>query len=295
MRVNSLAFSPDGRLLASASVQGAQLWDATTGRQLRLADRFKTEFHRVTFSPDGRFVAASGFGVEAYVWEVATGDVLWVFAKRGHSTRTVAFSPDGRRLVVGYKDHTILVWEFPPWKAVLPHFDPGPLSPAERKGVADLLGDPMAERGYKAVCLLAAFPEQAIPLLRESLHPVPPRDTVRVRRLVADLDSADFETREAAVAELKKLGLLAEPELREALAGAPSAEVRRQGNLLLEAIDLDPTGSRRLAEVRAVFVLEIIGSPPARQILETLARGEPLAPSTRDAKAALERLSRHPR
>src|SRR5262249_42274133 len=123
------------------------------------------------------------------------------------------------------------------------------------------------------------------------LRPAPPRDPKRIRRLIEGLDSDDNSTRERASAELKKLTFQAAPQLREALRKPASAEVARRGRALLEALLRDPGSPDRLREVRAVQLLEMIGSSDARSLLKSLAGGEPLSPLTRDAKEALGRLA----
>jgi len=83
---------------------------------------------------------------------------------------------------------------------------------------------------------------------------------------------------------------LAAPALREALKGNPSAEVRRQVEGLL-ARPRQPQSPEALCRLRAIQVLERVGSPDARQILRRLAGGAQAAWETREAWAALERLA----
>jgi WD40 repeat protein len=91
-----LACSPDGSLLATASWDmTAKLWDAASGRAHCTLD-VGQECYSVSFSPDGRLVAAGSNGRVA-VWEVATGDLVRRF--KGH--RYVTFSPDGSLLADG--------------------------------------------------------------------------------------------------------------------------------------------------------------------------------------------------
>src|SRR5262249_55315026 len=133
----------------------------------------------------------------------------------------------------------------------------------------------------------------AVPFLKERLRPAEPADPERIRQLIADLDSQQFAAREAASKELTSLGAEAEPALRAALKGSPSAEHRRRVEAILAVL-----GSRRVPSpevprrLRALQVLEQIGSTEARQHLETLARGAPAAIETREAGAALGRLTR---
>jgi hypothetical protein len=105
-------------------------------------------------------------------------------------------------------------------------------------------------------------------------------------RLLAALDSNRFAEREQAVQELEKLGFGAEPGLRQALATKPSPEVRRRIDRLLENLQRAPM----LQSLRALEILEHIGTVEAQQILESLAKGAPEARLTQEAKASLDRL-----
>jgi hypothetical protein len=78
--------------------------------------------------------------------------------------------------------------------------------------------------------------------------------------------------------------------LREALQGTPTEELRRQATRLLEK--MTSLSNERLRHVRAVEALEYMGTPEARKLLETVAKGAPEARLTHEAKASLERLSR---
>jgi hypothetical protein len=132
----------------------------------------------------------------------------------------------------------------------------------------------------------------AVPFLRERLRPVPVPDRESIVRLEKDLDSDQFPVRQKAVQELERLEEAARPALRETLAGKPSPEVRRRAEELLDRLDgpVPPPGQLRL--LRVVEVLEQIDAGEAREVLRELARGDPEARLTQEAKASLERLAR---
>jgi hypothetical protein len=156
------------------------------------------------------------------------------------------------------------------------------------------LASSSAAEAYDAVCTLAAFPRQVVPLLRKSLAPVPPARPGQVARLLADLGSAQFEARERATEGLERLGELAVPELRRALAKRPDLEVRRRIERILSCTDGKAPPPARLAAIRAVEVLEHVGTPEARALLRELGRGAPEARLTQEAKASLDRLKKRP-
>ena len=105
----SIAFSPDGRCLASVdSGENVRIWDAATGESLQ---ELKGHVWSVAFSPDGRRLASGLVNGMVDVRDAATGVRLRQL--NGHTTwvRTVAFSADGCHLASGSWDHTVRVWD----------------------------------------------------------------------------------------------------------------------------------------------------------------------------------------
>jgi len=95
--------------------------------------------------------------------------------------------------------------------------------------------------------------------------------------------------REKAQEELAALGDLAEPALLRSLENKPSVEMRRRVQTLLERLRGPVTRPEFLQALRALAVLEDIGTPEARRLLQELAKGAPEARLTREAKASLRR------
>src|SRR5262249_4164146 len=129
----------------------------------------------------------------------------------------------------------------------------------------EALGSDDAGKGFDAVCALALSPGRAVPLLRDHLKPVAPVAGARGHRLVADLDRPRFPVRDRARVELTSFAELAAPLLRKALVADPSPEARKRLEELLARVPGPlPTGEG-LHQVRALEVLEMIGTPEARQ------------------------------
>src|SRR5262249_47783955 len=119
-------------------------------------------------------------------------------------------------------------------------------------------------------------------------------DAQRVAGWIKDLDSNEFDAREKAASELERLGEMAGPALRKALDGNPSLEVRQRLEGLLAKVDARiPTGES-LRGLRAIWVLEWVGTPAARQLLKELAASTTASWQTEEARTALERLGKSP-
>jgi Spy/CpxP family protein refolding chaperone len=140
---------------------------------------------------------------------------------------------------------------------------------------------------------LAASPRDSVPFLAKHLRPAAPPDNEQLARWIADLDSAVFADRDKATRELERQAELAEPLLRKAVAADPSPEARRRIEALLNKLQGPVTSAGTLRSIRAVEVLEHIATPEAREVLQNLAKGAAEARLTHEAKAALDRLSRH--
>jgi WD40 repeat protein/transcriptional regulator with XRE-family HTH domain len=106
--VRGIAFSPDGRTVAAASVTTVRVWDVATGRKRRGFTGHPYP-EAVAFGPDGRTVAAAGLDGLVRVWDVATGRTRTVGGRI--DGRAVAFSPDGRTYAVVRAGGSVQLWE----------------------------------------------------------------------------------------------------------------------------------------------------------------------------------------
>jgi RNA polymerase sigma factor (sigma-70 family) len=288
--VHALAFSPDGKTLATADQEGPIcLWDLVTRTRVRqFAGLGRSYAVHLSFSADGKLLL--GVRGRAVLWDVSSGKERTRFPGHVGNVMAAALSPDGRLAATAGADTTILVWDLTDSRPA-----PRELAREEMEGLWNRLNDTDDRRGYRAAAVLAAVPRQSVPFLGERLRPVVAADEVvkaNVARLVADLDSDSFAEREKATASLKAIGPAAEPLIRKALETILAAETKRRLEDVHKSFAEDSPESLR--DVRAVRALERIRTPEARQLLEKLASGEAKAVMTREAKTALRRLALDP-
>lgn len=296
----ALAFSADGNMLVpGTSVLGGrwndpssleaaplEVWEIAT-RKKRCRFQAAHSITAIAFAPDGETVASAGAD-SIRVWDVFTGVERAHF--RGHRApvNALVFSPDGQTLASASSDTTVLIWDTR--RDRRPHA----AAPAAKELdalYATLASDDAAE-AFRAMGTLCRSPGQTISWLHEHLKPAA-IDARRLDQLIADLDSAKFEVRQHAEQELTKLHGLAAPALQKALDDPPPLEMKQRLERLLDKVSsAQPPPSDVLRAVRAVEVLEHIGSADAKQLLEELARGAAGAWQTHAAHSALERWRR---
>jgi sugar lactone lactonase YvrE len=249
---SSLAFSPDGKTLASGGGGSIQLWEIATRREACHFQTRETGLICLAFSPDGRLLASGGMDVTVLLWDATQcsqrekrrearlspqelqglwGDLISPDAAKGRQAVWAMVAADGQS-VEFLREH---------------------LHPAARPGsaetIARLVGDldsPQFHSRTRATGQLQQLGELVEPALLEALKKQP---SLEMRQRIEQLLNR--------VADLRS---------------SPSGE--------------------RLRIFRAVQVLEQIGTPAAQQLLETLSDGAPKAMLTQEAAASLLRLQR---
>jgi WD40 repeat protein len=309
------AISPDGRFLALVDDHSArlELWDVMVNRKIAVCqgprDWAPQEtgvhlwFRPLAFAPDGRTLATVNEEGVMQLWEVSTGEEIRHWGKpqrpgdaggipeeggrvRFQNAQFLSFSPDGRSLAASDADLAYL-WDVTGRAkpgAGLGHTD---LKPGERDRLWQDLNQPDAAKAHRALWALVAAGDEVVPFVLEKLRPRE-ASARHIDQLIADLDSEEYEVRQAATRELEQIGSAAELPLYGALMNRPTLETRRRIEGLLEKIE--PLGRVRLP--RAVAVLEQIGTPAARRALEELAKGTPRSRLVQEAWASLVRLAR---
>jgi len=282
--VLDMAFSPDGRLLATASENSAFVWDATTGKRVTaLPDGLPMGASALAFSDDGRFLATALPEGTIRLWEVATWTVRNEF--KGHRDRptVLTFTPGGQ-LLSGSVDTTVLAWDLRPPRIAVSV----PLERAWNDLAAREVGQSFQSEGR-----FLAAPAETVKLFAEKIKPGAALDPKRIQRLLADLDSDVFVVREAASQALHGLDEQAIPYLEEALKNAGSLETRLRVKPILEEKQRELRAaltSDQVRQIRAVMVLESIGDSDSKNLLRRWAGGPVGARLTMEATGALKRL-----
>ncbi len=114
--IRTVAFSPNGRLLASAGQDlSVRVWELPSGREVHVLRGHESQVNSVVFSPDGRLLASvSGMWLdrkpgELKVWDAVTGQERFTTHPHRTTISEVAFTPDGRRLVTSGWDRTVQI------------------------------------------------------------------------------------------------------------------------------------------------------------------------------------------
>ncbi|MBY0527643.1 MAG: hypothetical protein K2R98_29870 [Gemmataceae bacterium] len=293
--ITGIAFSPGGSFLASSAGgrpplkatfvdTTVRLWDVNTGKQLWHAD-CDDIIESIAYAPDGKTIVACT-GERGTVWEAASGKPLFQFEDGKSEFSHVAYAPNGKTIASAMSDGTTLLWSMDaPGESMGP---PQELGPRELSAHWKSLAGDEAPKAYRAIWSFSNAPEKTLPFLRERLKPIGKEKPEHVRNLIGNLDNEDFTVREAATRELARIGFQAESALRTALSDSTSEEVRKRARQLLQNIDSwVHTEPEMLRTLRAIWVLERIGTAESREVLKTLAQGLPESRITQEAKSAL--------
>ena len=291
---HQVRISPDGNFLLGFSA-GLCLWNMEKGKQRWLLTAVKLKpSHLGEFSPNGRMVAVGVDGGGICLLETETGEQRGRIAGSGPRIYSLAFSPCGLLLASGAPE-SAMVWDvtgkiLSASRPVQP-FEPEVLDACWTKELAG----PDAAKAWQTICDLTLRPDQAVALLKKKL-PLPHiAIEAKLRaQLKADLEDDDFAIRERACKELTEIGAPAVYFVRKLCVSGASPEARQRAENVLKKLVTPSMLADERRSARAIEILEYIGSPAARELLEVQARGDPGSSLVRDAKGAVDRISKRP-
>jgi WD40 repeat protein len=269
--VLAVAFSPDSRTLASGA-DGVRLWDVATGKQVRrFLDHGGT--NGLAFSPDGKTLVS--VGRSNIVWDVETGQQLHRLPVG--FAGAVAVSPNGKLLATGGSDHLVRLWDLASARELA--------QLAGHVGRVHVVafshdGNYLASGSEDTTILLWDVASALLGDVKSKQVPVP----VNLEALWADLAKADARAGYKAIMAMSNAPVPTLDFFKTRL--KPAVQEEKEPGLVLPV----PEG-KLLRTLRAIEILERIGTTPAQQMLRALAKGAP-ARITREAQAALERLER---
>jgi WD40 repeat protein len=278
-----LAYSSDGRVLVLSQLKTVRLWETATNSP-RLDINCPIRYvETVAISPDGRLLATGDDCIR--LWDVVTGKEVHCFSGHRGTVSKVVFSADGKYLLSCGSDTTAILWKVPQ----LPRRKEGAAAPKQLLQWWQALGKRETALAYQAQGQLAAA-ANGIAFLKDQLRPAKAPDPQQVAGWIRELNDDRFKIRKKAQDALEDLDDLAAPALEKALKNPPSLEANRRIRQLLDRLEtLTP---QQLQVLRAIEVLEWIGTPEERAVLGRLAQGAPSARITVEAQAALRRMAR---
>lgn len=281
-------FTPDAKtLFTSCNGEWTITLDVMSGLAIRMFDDqealsdYGLPAGESPLSSDGRFLVRQHGDTPSSLslWETVSGKKICSIPGLYSA---VAFSRDARTLATGCRaDCSILIWDV---RGLIEE-----LESSKPVITWQELASDNPRRAMRTVFQLASEEKPAIAMLGSRLRPVVRPAPADLKAALRDLDDPDFSIREKATTRLREFGEAVASDLRS-VAASNSLEVRRRALALLD--ELSPNSAARMREVRAIQILEYLDTSAAREFLSRLSGGVPEARLTREAKLALNRLSR---
>jgi hypothetical protein len=295
-KTQCIAFAPGGKLLAvGGDDKGVQLWDLTTKKKTLLLTGLEKPAAQLSFSADGRTLAAvAADGMSIQIWDLTREGARYRINHIGGAVGSQAQSPDGKMLATTVKGGKQLFL----WKVTarqLTHQDPPlELTPQDMTAQWADLANPDGDKADAAWRKLGATGDGAVPFVRKQIRSiaVPAVDLKTINKLVSELASDQFATRERATRELMAAGELAIIPLQRHLEKGVSAEAEKRIDGVLKKLGQPVLTIERMRVLEAIELLEQLRTAKAIVLLEETEGDALIPPQIRsEARQALQRLA----
>ena len=184
----------------------------------------------------------------------------------------LALSADGKRLISGGHDSTALVWDVTLAGVAAPRAKP--LTEADAEKLWEAVGRDDSRAAFVALTDLAGSPDRAVEVLRRHLKPAPAAPTGAVLdRIFTDLGSEDFRHPREGIEATGGVRRVGNRGRAEAAGGRADGGCPARAVAFLKPFDRSTLTATRVRQIRAVELLEGLGTPAARKLLGELATG----------------------
>jgi WD40 repeat protein len=302
LKAEKIAITTDGKRLISLGTESIEselrIWETATGRQCRLTPWQGPYYTKaMDLAENNRwFAVAKRLSDEdgaVSILDLYTGRELHTFKGHLGPVSQIAFSHNVKLLATAGDDTTTLVWDL----AAIARQPAPPAKPLTEEELSEswaLLSGQDAGAAFEALARLIDDPARCVPFAKKKLAKAQPFPDEAIEKLIANLDSDDFNVREEASKNLAKLGCTAEPAMQKELAKTSSAEVKARLRRLLAALPEEKFDAITVFAARVTELLERVGTPEAQDLLTELAKGPPSARLTQEAGDSVKRLEKKP-
>ena len=286
--VGVMVVSRDGRRLIALTQNGVVLIDIVSGK---IESEFCVKprhagWKSLAVSSDWRLAALGADGGECSILDLSSGKQVCSIDTRHGGIAGLAFRFDNRQLLSQDKAGWCLVWNLPPVKLGEPT-----LAQSDEQRAWEELAGADAARARVWMRRWVATGNPAIAFLGKHVEAEAGIPEIRVRELIQQLGSDRFREREESQRRLAELGEPIVNVLRKEADRSTDTEIQERLRRLIDhpgqRVPL-PTG-KAIQVLRTIEVLEQIGTPTARKVVERLSKGAEGFPATQEARAALRR------
>jgi sugar lactone lactonase YvrE len=295
-QVDAVAFSPDGRTLATVGYysNAIELWEVKTAKKrtdINISENCAPL--TIAVSPGGRYLATGGGDQILHIWDLALGKRILQLTGHSKLIRSVAFSPSGKSVVSASGDNSIRIWPIDESYSRAKSAS-AKLTNRELERAWTSLASTDAAEAYLAIRALISDSDRAVLYLKSRIRPMekPENEAKIITRLIAELDHEEFSVRERATSELHRLGDITESALRDVLNKRLSAEAKRRVTHLLSLAIQSGPPTEQLRVLRSIEILERIANDDAKELLRSIARGDPESRISQDCNKSLQRIAK---